>query len=635
MAWFSPYVLASEQVDTRSFDTILSDPRFRGKSGEELAVALWQWLVDPHEGFYHHLCPTEELDEVLTGDSVKDPVRLLNCYGYGLCGLAAILFMSLYDWAGGQARMVGIPGHTISEAHWDGAWHLLDCDLRAVHYKKTADGFEVASLEDLVADPDLVANPVRRSQPYYRSDEHARQIAEICYRPGTSLHFPRYMYRLGSMDYVLRPGESLTYHYQPQGRFYWAREWAVWVKGERLKSFAGPVDPKDPNRRYAAACIRWRPDLHADLDEVGIGVAGFERAPGGLVAGDEGGVLTYRLVSPYVICGRHEGGQQDGRRVDGLLLRLNATAAPRVRITTPRDGVTAEADLHRDGDEHIADLTRWADLHYEYELTVSLAAGQTLRNVMVETWCQASQAALPAWCRPGRQVRLAAGSAWEALRGRPVLPHVVDLIRALRAGGDEADLRGGQLQDSPLHKIRPEGAELVATAAVAPPLPGRIVRLYVMAGVASSAHAAGAEGRVVLEMAPDAEGPFEQLACEPVAVDPQEFYFSVEGIAVLPGASKVWLRLRSGQSVGAWRVRLDYEPGDPGETSGGEAARDAAGDLPLHLLFRWRQDGRLRTVARLAASEQGQSFVVVEEAGEVQPMHLVLSVPSRGASSRI
>lgn len=51
----------------------------------------------------------------------------------------------------------------------------------------------------------------------------------------------------------------------------------------------------------------------------------------------------------------------------------------------------------------------------------------------------------------------------------------------------------------------------------------------------------------------------------------------------------------------------------------------------MDLLFRWRQDGALRMYARRLTSEDlGQPFVAVTEPGQIQPLHMVLSVPSKG-----
>jgi hypothetical protein len=614
MAWFSPYILADGQVDTRSLDTIVADRRFAAKQGEELAVALWRWLIDQKEGFYHFLAGTEEPGRTLTADPVKDPLRLLNTYGYGLCGNVAMVFAALYDWAGGTSRVVGVPGHTISEARWDGAWHLIDCDLRALHYNKTERGYEIASLHDLVSDPNLVANPVRKSDPYYVSDQHAKDTAEQCYRPGRETYYPHYFYRLGSMDYVLRAGESLTCYYQPHGRFYWGRDWGEWIKGDDLNRFTGPCDKKDPSRRYADACIRWRPNLHTDLDEVGVECGGFDKVDGGLLAESPDAAVRYRLVSPYLICGRYERFDPARKRMEAVLARLNASAAPIVTITAACDGQARRVPLQQDRDEYLADLTEWVDLHYEYELSINVPAGQTLRSVGVDTWCQASVTALPRWFEPGRPVRLAAGSAWKDVRGGAVLPHLVDLLAPGRPSGE--------------------------AVAVEPPIPGRIVRVHAMAAIPSVKESA-AGGEVVLDMATAPDGPFHAIGRRPVSMHPQGFHFCVEGIATLPvPAGKVWLRLRCPPAVDVWRARLDYEPQvrPPSAgcaTHGGMAALSlkptaAPADEPVDVLLRWRQDGKLRTYTRrMSPGDLDKPFVPVVEQGAIRPLHLVLSVPSR------
>ncbi len=323
-----------------------------------------------------------------------------------------------------------------------------------------------------------------------------------------------------------------------------------------------------------------------------------------------------------------------------MTVRLNASVAPALAITTARDGRTTQVPLQRDGDEYFADLTDWADLHYEYELTISVPSGQTLRGLAVDTWCQASAMTLPRWFEPGCSVRLQAGCAWDDLQGRAVLPHLVDLIEELRIARVGARLDKGQLNDSATLKILPQDGQIQAIVAVAPPMPGRIVRLHAMAGVQAAREPAVATGEVAIEMAIRPEGPFRVIGCGPVVSDPDAFHFCVEALATLPSPEpKVWLRLRSPQPVGVWRVRLDYEPeiqtaGAGCATHGGMAARGvglpaAPEDRPLHLLLRWRQDTRLRMyLRRFFPQDLDKPFTPVTEPGSTQPLHLVLSVPS-------
>lgn len=187
-------------------------------------------------------------------------------------------------------------------------------------------------------------------------------------------------------------------------------------------------------------------------------------------------------------------------------------------------------------------------------------------------------------------------------------------------------------------KILPQDGQVVATVMVEPPVPGEILRLHAMAAMPAVKEEPA--GEVVIEMATAPEGPFHAVGRQPVACDPEEFHFCVEGMVTLSQpAGKVWLRLRSPRPVGVWRVRIDYEPevhtaGAGCATHGGMATRmvdlpAVPQERPLDLLLRWRQDGKLRTHSkRFQPEDMDRSFVPVTEVGNVQPLHLVLSVPS-------
>jgi len=613
MSWFSPYLLAEGQVDTRSLSRILASEPFVGKRDRDLALALWRWMIDPQKGFYHWLNPVEEPGEPLAGDPVKDPLRLINSYGYGLCGSAATIFASLYDWAGGLARVVGATGHSISEAYWGDAWHLIDCDLRAIHYKEVEAGLEIASLHDLVTRPDLVSKPIVRSEPYYPPTHKPEDVAASVYAPGRETYLPRYFYRLGSMDYVLRPAESLTYYYQPQGRFIYPASWRESVEKRYGEGFAGPFDRLDPSRTYANVCIRWRPRLDVDVPAVGIDASGFEPAGGGLRASRDEAVLTYRLVSPYVITGRFEGGRFGGRRLDAVLVRMVASARPKLRVHTPRDDAEVELEPTGDNGRFFADLTEFLERHYEYRLDVVLPRGETLYSVAVDTWAQVSLMCLPEFWRQAAKCRLMAGGEC----GPRVLPHLIDLLGRLRAGIGK--LEQGTLCGEGPDRLVPESGLVSATVPVEPPIEGEILRIHAVAAVKSAPYPTEATGFACLEIATDESGPYVILERRPIWIDKNCFHFSVEAVHTLTQPTRrVWLRLRATRPVALWRVRVDYEP---------TVANGA--NVPLDVLLRWRQQGRLKTFTkRFDSPQQDVSFGPVVSGDSVQPMHAVLSAAS-------
>jgi len=64
-----------------------------------------------------------------TGDlDLRDPVGMLNVYGFALCGDNAPVLMELWRAVGLQARR-GYPiAHRVCEARYEGGWRMLDGD---------------------------------------------------------------------------------------------------------------------------------------------------------------------------------------------------------------------------------------------------------------------------------------------------------------------------------------------------------------------------------------------------------------------------------------------------------------------------------------------------------------------------
>ena len=80
-------------------------------------------------------------------DTVLDPIKLFNVYGYTLCSVSAANVACLARYAGLKARVFTIQNHVVPEIYYDGAWHMLDADL--IGYFPKADG-SLASLQEIV-----------------------------------------------------------------------------------------------------------------------------------------------------------------------------------------------------------------------------------------------------------------------------------------------------------------------------------------------------------------------------------------------------------------------------------------------------------------------------------------------------
>ena len=111
-------------------------------TGEQKAIALWQSIVK----FRHVDSPPQEF--LQNEADVHDPIKIFNVYGYGMCCCASACDEALARHIGMEARGWTIPGHSISEIRYDGAWHHMDSER--IYYFRKADG-TIASVEDIVA----------------------------------------------------------------------------------------------------------------------------------------------------------------------------------------------------------------------------------------------------------------------------------------------------------------------------------------------------------------------------------------------------------------------------------------------------------------------------------------------------
>ena len=85
---------------------------------EEKAFALWFQQIR----YRHH----SGGDNSELGDAVK----VFNIYGYNTCGNDSICLGTLFKQAGLRTAPARVLGHCISQAFYDGQWHLFDGDLR-------------------------------------------------------------------------------------------------------------------------------------------------------------------------------------------------------------------------------------------------------------------------------------------------------------------------------------------------------------------------------------------------------------------------------------------------------------------------------------------------------------------------
>lgn len=165
-------------------------------SDREKARAIWEF-------FRRHRF------HATTGDlDVRDPVKMLNVYGFALCGDNAPVLMELWRAAGLPARR-GYPiAHCVSETWYDGGWHMMDADESILFLDR--DNRTILPEQAVARDHDLSkrAYPSQSLPALYNYDgTHAGDF------PSHEQH---------RMDFTLRPGESIEWRFGQGEKFHYA-----------------------------------------------------------------------------------------------------------------------------------------------------------------------------------------------------------------------------------------------------------------------------------------------------------------------------------------------------------------------------------------------------------------------------
>ena len=178
-----PRVTSEHNADVTELGRFREFARWKDKQGNDLAIAVWQYLCDTQTGLYH-------MNEVLDGNdpsgeyaTVRDPLKLLNVYNVGYCGIFGPVLDGIFQGVGFEkGRSIGIPkwAHSTTEVWYDNAWHYLDLDIRGAllrrrHGRQSRRGSHSARAVDQPAAEDrTVLSQGRRQGQGVRDLPHQR-----------------------------------------------------------------------------------------------------------------------------------------------------------------------------------------------------------------------------------------------------------------------------------------------------------------------------------------------------------------------------------------------------------------------------------------------------------------------------
>ncbi|NLX99126.1 MAG: hypothetical protein GXY83_23555 [Rhodopirellula sp.] len=323
----------------------------------------------------------------------SDAVKVLNVYGYTLCGNEAQIVNDYWKAAGLTTRR-GYPiGHCVSEVFFDGAFRLLDSDEHVICLKR--DNRSIASCEDIVRDHDLV----KRTHTYGILNADSRQTDEFSAslyvyegrREGDHGSHTRH-----AMDLTLRPGESIEFRWDHVGKQYSAGQ-AI-AEGEKkrdglgdlLAGWGGTAYDKLRNGK-----LRYRPNLTDDTAQ--RGAEKTENARLDLAAGsvapqqaDKPATVRWCFTSPYVFVG--------GKASAAIRLAPGASAQWRfsadAKTWKPLAALSAEGEMPLEAvlDEIVSPRGR---PDYRFWLELVLEGKVTAREIAFEHDIQTSLLSLP------------------------------------------------------------------------------------------------------------------------------------------------------------------------------------------------------------------------------------------------
>lgn len=609
---YSPRVVSPHHADAYSMKTFAQHPRWRDLQGDRLAWAVYRYLADTRTGVFHMNEVLEGNDVLSEYQTVRDPVKIINVYGYAYCAiLGPVMAGVCQDMGLGKARTLSLPdwSHVASETFYDGAWHYLDLDVRAVF--RRSDG-TLASLDDARHDAMLWTG----RGPLFFPNDSLQRTREIYGR--TPVHHYHGFNQSGhTMDFVLRQGEALTRWWTPQGgRWHHAEVYhrLAWMRKLIEQPPRGPA----PNHRdftvhnYANGRFAYRPNLtdrSTDFLDGAYESKNVQPAAEGLTLIEPGkGCAVFEVRTPYIIVptvGELETTDDDREasvvEIDGDGLSLAVSL----------DNGLTWSELGGDPGRESIDLTRLVSGRYGYLLKISLR-GQpgtaVVRSLAITTWVQVAPASLPSLRQGTNRMQYRRGDhygldtrvveiASEASGPEGLMKYLVEPPKDYDPSRKTGRIRGPVV----VRVQAPPGAKIA----------------WLLASGSFNTHQREAAGntRNAIALAVDRPEDFQEVYRAAVPTDTDHWHYNAyREIRLKEPAERVYVRYLGDPALNNFRVYAHCL--DDGRRS----------DHPVRITHVWREDDRRRE--KTVDLDVPASYEIVAD-GEPTDESMEIAVPSQ------
>ncbi len=367
----NPRITVDGKYDWFDVEAIALEATRGCKTDEEKALAIWDFI---RLNFDHLASPGDR--------ECHNPVVAMNVYGYANCAYHSTVFTSLCRAVGVPARVWEVWHHTITEAYYNNAWHMLDSDIGL--YYLSGDNRTVASVEQLWEDQNItggkesgaaltvfsgrnkavraIYTDAEGNNAYVSQDGEKIRGYRYYHGPAEcfiSTYYDPFTYEPHSMAMTLRPGEKIIRNWKGGDKYYdYERHNAGLEAGNKE---AKPI-------RYGDGQIIWKPELKSELTPSFFNkdqAPGFEindgQSPAIHARHRHGGIYDFpeRAIlsteTPYTILGArlkaklYRGGANDW---DRLSARVVSTTGPvNSTVWSAPEGATGYIDAEINLDE--------------------------------------------------------------------------------------------------------------------------------------------------------------------------------------------------------------------------------------------------------------------------------------------
>ena len=422
MSVHSPRVTTDRLPDYSDIERFVGFSAWCDLPPAEKAVAIWRYITDretglfPVQGIYEDADPGAEFafyDE-------RDLTKVLNVHGHGYCGLLSPSLAGIYAHAGFEdARIVNMREnhHCVTEVFYDGGWHYFDVDLRGMLYKR--DG-TVADLEEACSVQELWTGPPVRFEPFYPLDDKVAMFESFAPCKLTRMY---HWFKSGhTMDFALRPGESLIRFWEPQdGRWFhpWPNSGGFNVEFLKRRFAEEPRGLKCKHPGWSKwthgnGLFSYAPQLSANYDDFTQGVyeqEGVQLTSRG-VETKEGGRVSFEVRTPYIIVGRVEEMGPPVKIEEAAVVYYRSLGRLRLSVSTDSGLTWKLAGQIDHAGTGLVDLTPQVLGEYGYLVRFDFERGSGLAELALNTWVQVSPPSLPRLFAGKNSLRFAIGDRY-------------------------------------------------------------------------------------------------------------------------------------------------------------------------------------------------------------------------------